>query len=284
MARSKKEFGEGPIYTITNYIYWLFMGSLYFILMNIPLLFILLTLLSLGNNPLPEGFGTVLFVCCIPIGPAATALLSVMGKLVRDKDVSITKDFFKAYKTNFLQALFLWVIEMAILVILVTDAKIFASSGFPIFLAYLMYGLAALVFLMGLYIFPILSRFYMKSKDIVKLSAYYCIKKLPITFLNLCSFLIVGFVFTKFSFIIVFAASLIAFMIMYYEQKILAEIEIKMNPEAAEASESAKAEELTSDSAEEFSEISTEEKSMDELSEKPNDVLPEDSNRNGSSQ
>lgn len=230
MARGKKEFGEGPIYTITNYIFWLFMGSLYFSLMNIPLLFILLTLLSAGTS-IPSGIETVIFICCIPIGPAATALLSVMGKLVREKDINITKDFFKAYKTNFLQSLFLWVIEMLILIVLVTDAKLFLSSGFPVYLSYFMYALAALVFLIGLYVFPILSRFYMKSKDVAKLSAYYCLRKLPTTFLNLCSFLIVGFVFTKFSFIIIFAASIIAFMIMYYNQKILAEIEEKVRPQ-----------------------------------------------------
>ena len=30
MAKSKREFGEGPIYTITNYIFWFFLGNLYF--------------------------------------------------------------------------------------------------------------------------------------------------------------------------------------------------------------------------------------------------------------
>lgn len=46
MAKAKREFGEGPIYTITNYIYWFFLGNLYFLLLNIPLLFILIVLLS----------------------------------------------------------------------------------------------------------------------------------------------------------------------------------------------------------------------------------------------
>src|ERR1035437_608174 len=105
MAKSKREFGEGPIYTITNYIFWFFLGNLYFLLLNIPLLFILIVLLSNGTNSLPEGFTTIIVLCCIPIGPAATALLSVMGKLIREKDINITKDFFKAYKTNFFQSL-----------------------------------------------------------------------------------------------------------------------------------------------------------------------------------
>ena len=48
MAKSKREFGEGPIYTITNYTFWLFMGNFYFLLMNIPLLYILLLFFANG--------------------------------------------------------------------------------------------------------------------------------------------------------------------------------------------------------------------------------------------
>ena len=78
MAKSKREFGEGPLYTITNYIFWFFLGNLYFLLLNIPLLFMFLVLLTNGTNALPQGFTTIIILCCIPIAPAATALFSVM--------------------------------------------------------------------------------------------------------------------------------------------------------------------------------------------------------------
>ena len=70
--------------------------------------------LSNGAKPIPPWFTSIIIICCIPIGPAATALLSVMGKLIREKDINITKDFFKAYKANFFQSLFFWTLEVVL--------------------------------------------------------------------------------------------------------------------------------------------------------------------------
>ena len=237
MAKSKREFGEGPIYTITNYIFWFFLGNLYFLLMNIPLLFILLVFLSNSGNPLPEGFFTIVMICCIPVAPAATALLSVMGKLIREKDLNITKDFFKAYKTNFFQSLYFGALELIILVILFIDIRFFISSSYPRFITIVIFIGMIFIFLTSLYVFPLISRFYLGTKDIFKTAAYYTIRKFHITLLNCASFLIVGFIFFKIStFVLVFASSIICFLIMYYEQTILLEIEgkLKINTEIAQ--------------------------------------------------
>lgn len=228
-GKHKKEFGEGLIYTITNYILWFLMSNIYFLLLNIPLLYILLVLISNGQKALPEGFSIVFALCCIPIGPAATALFSVMGKLVREKDINVTKDFFKAYKTNFLQSLFFWTLGIFIIIVLVFDIRIIASYNYPRILINILYVFIAFIFIIGLYVFPIISRFYLKAKDILKFSAYYAIRKIHITIMNLFSFVIVGFVFFKIStFILLFISSIICYMIMYYEQKVLTEIEEKL--------------------------------------------------------
>ena len=229
MAKSKREFGEGPVYTITNYIFWFFLGNLYFILLNIPLLIILIVLLSNGTNPLPEGYTSIIIICCVPIGPAATALLSVMGKLIREKDINMTKDFFKAYKTNFFQSLFFWALEIIVISILFVDISFLISSNYPRVLTILIFIVMAFIFLMSLYIFPIISRFYLGTKDILKTAAYYTIRKFHITILNLASFFIVGFIFFKVSaFILVFIWSIICYLLMFYQQNILFEIEEKL--------------------------------------------------------
>ncbi|MFT5873535.1 MAG: putative membrane protein YesL [Clostridium sp.] len=226
MAKSKREFGEGPLYTITNYIFWFFLGNLYFLLLNIPLVLILIVFLSNGANTIPQGFTFIFIICCIPIGPAATALLSVMGKLIREKDINITKDFFKAYKTNFFQSLFFWTLEIILMCILFLDIRFFISSSYPQFLTIFIYVITAFVFSISMYVFPIISRFYINSKNILKLAAYYSIKKFYITILNFTSFLAVGFIFFKVStFILVFISSIICYLIMFYQQKILFEIE-----------------------------------------------------------
>jgi len=229
MAKSKKEFGEGPLFTIPNYIFWFFLGNLYFVLLNIPLLFILLTILSNGENPLPQGFTTIIALCCLPLGPSATALLSVMGKLIREKDISITKDFFKAYKTNFFQSLFFCALEIITISILFIDTRFLISSNYPGFLTIFIYVIIVFIFSMSLYVFPITARFYLSTKDILKTAAYYTLRKFHITILNLASFLVVGFFFYKVStFVLVFISSIICYLLMFYQQKILLEIEDKL--------------------------------------------------------
>ena len=234
MAKSKREFGEGPIYTITNYIFWFFLGNLYFLLLNIPLLFILIVLLSNDTSTILEGLTPIIIICCIPIGPAATALLSVMGKLIREKDINITKDFFKAYKTNFFQSLFFWALEIIIISILFIDIRFFILSSYPRVLTIFIFIVIIFIFLMSLYVFPIISRFYLGTKYILITAAYYTIRKFHITILSFASFLVVGFIFFEVStFVLVFISSIICYLIMFYQQKILLEIEenLKKNTE-----------------------------------------------------
>ncbi|MGV8983062.1 YesL family protein [Clostridium sp.] len=229
MAKTNREFGEGPIHTITNYIFWFLLGNLYFCLLNIPLLFLFLVILSNGGQQIPPWFVSIIILCCIPIGPAATALLSVMGKLIREKDISITKDFFKAYKTNFFQSLFFWTIEIILIGILFIDTKFFITKGYPQILTSFIFIIIALIFLISLYVYPIISRFYLSWKDILKTAAYYSIKKIHVTLLNLFSFIVVGFILFKVSsFILLFISSIICYLLMFYQQKILLEIEDKL--------------------------------------------------------
>lgn len=229
MAKSKREFGEGPIHTITNYIFWFFLGNFYFCLLNIPLIFVLIVVLSNGGVPIPPWFISIIILSCIPIGPAATALLSIMGKLIREKDINITKDFFKAYKANFFQSLFFWTLEVLIIGILFIDTRFFISNNYPGIINTLIFIIIAFIFLVSLYVFPIISRFYLSWKDILKTAAYYTIRKFHITILNFASFLIVGFILFKVSnFVLLFMASAICYLLMFYQQKILLEIEDKL--------------------------------------------------------
>ncbi len=229
MVNSKNNFGEGPIFIIANYIFWFFLGNLYFVLLNIPLLYILIALSTNGAKTIPQGFTAIIIICCIPIAPAATALLSVMGKLIREKDINITIDFLKAYKTNFVQSLFFGALEILIIGLIFIDIRLCISNSYPRILTILLLILMFFIFLMSLYVFPIISRFYLTTKDILKISAIYAIRKFNVTLLSFSSFLIVGFIYVKIStFILVFVSSIVCYSIMFYQQKILLEIENKL--------------------------------------------------------
>jgi uncharacterized membrane protein YesL len=225
MAR-KREFGEGPIFTITNYIFWFMGGSFYFGICNILFLFTLLVIASTPVENADPSFLTLLMISAIPAGPAITALLSSMGKLVREKDVNITRDFFKAYKQSFKQSFLVWIIELAAIGILLVDFIFFSRQPYGKYVIPFIAAIGIVVSAMGLYAFPIISRFHMKTKDVIRLSFYYTIVKYKITIMNIAALIIGGFVIYKFTLIgVIFAASGVAFLLMYYEKDLLKELE-----------------------------------------------------------
>ncbi|MCM8709642.1 DUF624 domain-containing protein [Clostridium sp. SYSU_GA19001] len=227
----KREFGEGPIYTITNYIMWFFLGNFYFMVCNIPFLFILLGF----NGTFTMEYAVLLILSSLPIGPAYTALLSAMGKLVREKDVNITRDYFKAYKINFLQSLFLWTLQIVIITILFVDIRFFAVNAFGKFIIPIFYGLILIVIFTGIYVFPIISRFYLKTKDILKVSFFYMFSKIKVTLTCASIFVIAYFILIKItSTAVLFIMSVLCFSIMYIQKDLLRELQIKVSPESIE--------------------------------------------------
>lgn len=229
MGKQKHLFGEGPIFTITNYLFWFLISNFYFFLMNIPMLFILFLIMLNDKSQLGITFYVTAFICFLPVGPAAAALLSVMGKLLRNKDLSVTKDFFDAYKTNFKQAFLLWALELTIITILLTDSLLFKGQNSLSIISSFLLLLVLIILMAGLFVLPIISRFSLKSLDILKLSLHYTFKRFNIAFLNLATISIIIFAVFKLSgFIILICSSLSCFLIMYYEQQILAEIETSL--------------------------------------------------------
>ena len=229
MAR-KREFGEGPIFTITNYIFWFMAGSFYFAICNILLIFTFLALATTDPQQVTSGgadfsFLTMILISAIPTGPAITALLSAMGKLVREKDVNITKDYFRAYKENFKQSLFVWVLELAAIGILIIDVYFFSRQSYGTFVVPFIFAIGIVILTMGLFAFPIISRFHMKTKDIIRLSFYYVIVKFKITFLNIAAIIIAVFAVSKFPITIIFIACVVCYLLMYYQKDLFKELE-----------------------------------------------------------
>ena len=232
MARHR-EFGEGPIYTITNYIFWFLGGSLYFGLCSILFLFVFLTPQA---NP-DASYLIVAIISLIPTGPAITALMSVMGKLVREKDARLTKDYLKAYKQGFKQSMIIWLLELGALSILIIDVLFFKKQSYGIFVIPIMYVIGIIILVMGLYAFPLIARFRLKTKDIIRLSFYYSIVKVKINIFNITALIIGGFALYKYTSIAVFfVSSGVCYLIMFYEKDILKELEdqIESNKEHVE--------------------------------------------------
>lgn len=218
----QKEFYDKPLFSLFNYFTWLLLGGLYFILLNIPLIFFY-TITSYDVNLFSI---VLLFVCLIPFGLALGALYSSMSEIVREKDISFSSYFFKAYKNNFKSNLKLWLVELVLLTIFFVDFQYFylkmPASGLHI--VFMILGI--FVFILGLYAFPINCRFNLKLKDLFALSFYYSIKKFHITLLKvivtLLAFLLISSIHAL---LILFIPSILCFILTIYDKPIFTELE-----------------------------------------------------------
>lgn len=112
-------------------------------------------------------------ICCIPIitiGASVTAMHYVMLKLARNEDGYIVKDFFKSFKLNFKQATVIWLIMLVLIFVFVGDYFIVNYSGivFPEKMGIVLTAIAILVFIVSMYIFPVLSHFENTVKNTIK--------------------------------------------------------------------------------------------------------------------
>lgn len=225
---AKEDFIDNPLYTITGYIWCFAAGAFFFSICSI---FLILTVLVYSNNLFTDGI--IFFGISLSLeGPAFTALLSVMGKLIREKDVDIAKDYFKAYKTNFLQSLCVSFFLAILLALVSHDLSVMnhSNSTSPITKPLLFAGLF-IPLIISLYVFPIISRFYISIKDVVKLSIYYSVKNFKITILIISVLILDYLLMNLISIFIAFIlSSLVCYIIMYYIKDVLKEIESKINP------------------------------------------------------
>ncbi len=105
---------------------------------------------------------TVLF--CIPVvtaGAGFTAMHYVLLKIVRKEEGYIVKAYFKSFKENFKQATLIWLIMLAVMAFLFFDWRVIRMQGedFPMVYVVLLYMAIGMVYLIFLYVFPVLSHY-----------------------------------------------------------------------------------------------------------------------------
>lgn len=114
------------------------------------------------------------FVCSIPIvtiGASTTARYYVCMKMVRGEEPAIVKPFFKSFASNFKQSTIVWLIEILVAALLTFDWHyVLQLEVTPIVkvvkIALLI--LTVLCLFAGFAAFPLIARYEMKTKDIIK--------------------------------------------------------------------------------------------------------------------
>jgi uncharacterized membrane protein YesL len=128
----------------------------------------------------------ITIVGCIPVitaGASITGMHYVLLKMARGEEAYIVKDWWKSFKQNFRQATIIWVFFLAVFVLLAFDYRIYTRSGidFPKVLMILTGVAGIIVFIVYLYIFPILARFSNSIRNTVKNSFFMSIIAFPKT-------------------------------------------------------------------------------------------------------
>lgn len=216
------EHKESLIFTAFNYIAWFVLSNLYFMISNVLFVGYIITF----GIDIISNVSILFFVSLIPMGPALTALCASMGKIIREKDINITRYYIKSYKINFKQSLQLWCAELGILFISYINLSIAANGGILSNFRILFIIVCVFAVAVGTITFPVISRFDFKTIDVIKIAFLYSIKKIHVTIINML-ILVIGFFLIYILPVTVFLclSSLICFVIMFNNKGILSEIE-----------------------------------------------------------
>ena len=125
-------------------------------------------------------------ICCIPIvtaGASITAMFYVTMKMVKNEESYIIKSFFKSFKQNFKQATIINLIMLLIGVVLYVDlnvSKAMQGGAGQIFQIIFM-AFVLIYFILFLYVYPVLARFYNTIKNTIKNALFMAIRHFPYT-------------------------------------------------------------------------------------------------------
>ena len=164
-------------------------------------------------------------VCSIPVftmGAATTALYDVSLKIVRDEETSLTRQFFKSFRSNFRQATVLWMILFGIGLLLVGDGWVLwhlraASTGavaimWTLLLAVLIVASIAYVIVL-LYVFPLVASVSNTNRAMLKnsflIGIHYLFATILVFAIHFAMFYVVVAVFTPMA---IFGEGLVALL------------------------------------------------------------------------
>jgi uncharacterized membrane protein YesL len=129
---------------------------------------------------------TLLCIPIITIGPANTALYYATVKVIRKERGYLFREFFKSFRMNFKRAAIVGVLLTLIMIILGFDLMwAWGSNSANYSKGSIMFGIfvaiSFLVLSFSIYVYPVLSRFDMTIKQLIKAAAFMSMKHLPST-------------------------------------------------------------------------------------------------------
>lgn len=163
----------------------------------------------------------------VTIGPSTTAIFYVMTKRIYEKEGYLLKDYFKSFKENFFQSLIIGVLDFTLKLVLIFNIYlIFKGIVFPlstiqgkVFCVIYLFLLIE-VFIISLYVYPLLARFKMKTKEIFKTSFVLAHKHMPTTISLVGIRFVIIFIVYKYPLFIIAAYGTYAAIASYFIMRI----------------------------------------------------------------
>ena len=206
---------DGPFIRYGNLVFdFIFLNILWLIVFGVgpALIFLYLTSnTAVGNLP-PIVVWPLIFLMIIHWGPASTAMYYTMGKKQRGTDSYTFRDYWTSYKREYKQALLVAAIITALVGLVIYNIWfMYINSGSFGAMVSIVIPLEALlgveILFINLYIFPMLARFEMPTKELFRNSFFMANKHLPFTILCAAvfagAFALIYYVHIAFIFIIV---------------------------------------------------------------------------------
>ncbi len=140
---------------------------------------------------------TILWLICsipvITIGASTTALYYVTTRQLSNREGYVSKDFFKSFKSNFLEATGVTILLGVIGVVLYVNIHFFVpNTTIDTIILLVQYVLLYELTIVTIYVFPVLSRFNLKFGQLLKTSLFMANRHLLTTFT--CAILFVAVV------------------------------------------------------------------------------------------
>lgn len=101
-------------------------------------------------------------ICCIPIvtiGASLTAAHYTALKMKRDTDNYVVRNFFRSFKTNFLQSTIIWIIWVVVVALSVYAYMFYPEGGIGIILKIVMCSMLIFIAMTTMWLFPMQARF-----------------------------------------------------------------------------------------------------------------------------
>lgn len=142
--------------------------------------------------------GILCMFMCIPVitaGASITAAFFVAMKMIRGEAPAIWKPYWSSFKENFKQATVLWGMMLAVAVLLSLDWYLVMQMESTMIVRILRVGIfiaALMIFMIFIYIFPLLARYQLSSRAILKNAVIFAILNFPKNLLAIGLMLLFG--------------------------------------------------------------------------------------------